>query len=131
MLHEQGSQASQRQLMGAIRIKRIYATPEPDDGCRALVDRLWPRGVSHQTAALDLWLKDIAPSPDLRGWFAHDPARFDAFRQKYRDELAHNTAVVEQLLALAKKQDVTLLYAARDPVVNHAAVLAEYLADHR
>lgn len=114
--------------MGMIHIKRIYAAPEPDDGCRVLIDRLWPRGVSRQTADLDLWLKDIAPSPDLRRWFAHDPARFDAFRQKYRDELAHNTEVVEQLLGRAKEQNITLLYAARDPVMNHAAVLAEFLA---
>ena len=118
-------------MTGKIQIKRIYAPLAPDDGCRVLVDRLWPRGVSRQAAALDLWLKDIAPSPDLRGWFAHDPARFDAFRQKYRDELTHNTEVVGQLLALAKRQDITLLYAARDPVVNHAAVLAEFLAGVR
>lgn len=117
--------------MGKIQIKRIYTPLAPGDGCRVLVDRLWPRGVSRQNAALDLWLKDIAPSPDLRGWFGHDPARFDVFRQKYRDELSHNTEVVELLLGLAKKQDVTLLYAARDPVVNHAAVLAEFLADRQ
>lgn len=115
--------------MGRFRIKRIYAEAGSDDGSRVLVDRLWPRGVARQTAALDLWLKDIAPSPSLRGWFAHDPARFQEFRKRYRAELDANPEAVAQLCALAKDGDVTLLYGARDPHVNQAAVLADYLAE--
>lgn len=114
--------------MGTLRIKRIYEPPEPDDGSRVLVDRLWPRGVAKRTAALDFWLKEIAPSPTLREWFGHQPARFSEFRDKYRKELAERPEPVAQITALAKTGDVTLLYAARDPKVNHAAVLVEYLA---
>lgn len=116
-------------MMGKFRIKRIYAEAEPHDGFRVLVDRLWPRGVSRQTAALKLWLKAIAPSPSLRGWFGHDPARFQEFRKRYRAELDANGEVVAQLCTLAKDGDVTLLYGARDTQVNHAVVLAEYLAE--
>lgn len=115
--------------MGNFRIKRIYAEPAADDGCRVLVDRLWPRGVARQSAGLDLWLKDIAPSPSLRGWFAHDPARFQEFRKRYRAELDANGEAVAQVCALVTENDVTLLYGARNPRVNHAAVLAEYLAE--
>jgi uncharacterized protein YeaO (DUF488 family) len=93
-----------------------------------LVDRLWPRGVSKERAHLELWLKDIAPSPPLRQEFAHMQERFEDFRAQYEDELASNPAV-DQLLALAAQQGkVTLLYAARDPDVNHAKVLLEFLA---
>lgn len=109
-------------------IKRIYEDPADDDGCRVLVDRLWPRGVSKERARLELWLKEIAPSPPLRKEFAHMQERFEDFRAQYEDELASNPAV-DQLLALAAQQGkVTLLYAARDPDVNHARVLLEFLA---
>ena len=110
-----------------VRIKRIYDEPAAGDGCRVLVDRLWPRGVSKEKAALDLWLKDVAPSPDLRTWFGHKPERFEEFVAKYREELDKNPAVGE-LREIMKNKDVTLLYAARDPKVNHAAVLKDYLS---
>lgn len=112
---------------GSFRIKRIYDDPADDDGCRVLVDRLWPRGVSKERARLELWLKEIAPSPPLRQEFAHMQERFADFRAQYEDELEDNPAV-QQLLDLASRhQKVTLLYGARDPEVNHARVLLEFL----
>lgn len=111
-----------------LRIKRIYDKPEPADGWRVLVDRLWPRGVSKEEAALDEWLKDTAPSTELREWFDHDPEKFAEFRTKYKHELAHNPAVIA-VLRRAKKQSVTLLYAAKDLKINHAVVLQKYLED--
>jgi len=110
-----------------IAIKRAYEPPARDDGQRVLVDRIWPRGVSREQAALDLWLKDIAPSTALRTWFGHDPARWDEFRARYRAELAENAAAVAQLRALVAKGKVTLIYGARDEQHNQATVLAEYL----
>lgn len=109
-------------------IKRIYAPAEPEDGYRVLVDRLWPRGVSRERAALDLWMKDIAPSPALRTWFGHDPARFSEFRHRYIAELDANAEAVGALLAVCGRPGaVTLLYAAKDPSVNHALVLRDYM----
>ncbi len=109
--------------------KRIYDEASDDDGCRVLVDRLWPRGVSKERAGLDLWLKEIAPSTPLRTEFAHMQERFADFRTAYLAELEQNPAV-DTLMELARKHPrVTLLYAARDPEVNHARVLLEYLAD--
>jgi uncharacterized protein YeaO (DUF488 family) len=109
-------------------IKRIYEEPVDDDGCRVLVDRLWPRGVSKDRARLGLWLKEVAPSPPLRQEFAHMQERFEDFRAQYEDELAGNPAV-DQLRELAAQHGkVTLLYAATDPDVNHARVLLEFLA---
>jgi uncharacterized protein YeaO (DUF488 family) len=112
--------------MSFIRIKRVYERPAPEDGIRILVDRLWPRGLSKETAALDHWFKDIAPSPELRTWFDHREDRFDEFKQRYRLELKANPALVE-FRKLAKPGKATLLYAAHDEKVNHAVVLAEYL----
>ena len=112
-----------------IALKRAYAPPSPDDGQRVLVDRIWPRGVSREEAALDLWLKDIAPSTVLRKWFGHDPARWEEFRARYRKELASNDEAVAQLRALAAKGKVTLVYGARDEEHNQAVVLADYLRD--
>ena len=109
-------------------IKRIYEEPADDDGCRVLVDRLWPRGVSKERAQLELWLKEVAPSPPLRQEFAHMQERFEDFRVRYEDELAGNPAVDRLLELAAKHRKVTLLYAARDPEVNHARVLLEFLA---
>lgn len=114
-----------------VRIKRIYEPVSDDDGTRVLVDRLWPRGVRKDEAAVDHWLKGVAPSPELRKWFAHDPARFDEFAAAYRDELDRAPEAVGELFALARAGDVTLLYGARDPECNHARVLAAYLADTR
>ncbi|MGO4249625.1 DUF488 domain-containing protein [Paenarthrobacter sp. RAF54_2] len=108
-------------------LKRIYDEPTDDDGFRVLVDRLWPRGVSKDKAHLDLWLKDVAPSPPLRTGFAHMQERFADFRQQYEAELDGNPAVPTLLELAASNPRVTLLYAARDPQVNHAAVLRDFL----
>ncbi|WP_192496655.1 DUF488 domain-containing protein [Pseudoclavibacter sp. CFCC 13796] len=109
------------------QIKRIYEQPAESDGFRVLVDRLWPRGVSKARAHLDLWLKDAAPSPELRTWWNHDPARLDEFAERYRQELESNPAV-DQLRSVEREHPtVTLLYAARDPKVNHALVLRDFL----
>jgi len=110
-----------------IRLKRIYDPASKDDGERVLVDRLWPRGIRREKAKLSLWLKDIAPGPDLREWFGHDPERFDEFSHRYRAELAANEDAVGRIGDLLKRGPVTLLYAAHDPVHNHAQVLADYL----
>ena len=110
-----------------IQIKRIYDEPAASDGYRALVDRLWPRGISKERAALDAWLKNVAPSSELRTWFGHKPERFAEFKKKYQDELAHNDTVPE-LVQLAKAhQQLTLLYGAKDPIHNHAIVLKVFL----
>lgn len=113
-----------------LRIKRIYAPADPADGDRILVDRLWPRGVSKERAALTLWMKEIAPGIDLRKWFAHRPDRMDAFADAYRQELEtdpEKQRAVADLLERARKENVTLLYGAKDPKVNHAIVLEDYL----
>lgn len=117
------------ELKDVLVIKRIYDEADDDDGYRVLVDRLWPRGVSKERAHLDLWLKEIAPSPPLRTEFAHMKERFADFRRSYQAELEQNPAV-EQLLELAAgKKRVTLLYGARDLEVNHARVLLDFLRD--
>lgn len=109
------------------KLKRVYEPPAADDGFRVLVDRLWPRGVSKEQAALDVWLKDVAPSPALRAWFGHDPAKFDEFAERYQAELAENPAA-EHLRRLEREhQVVTLVYAAKDVEHNHAFVLREFL----
>jgi uncharacterized protein YeaO (DUF488 family) len=114
--------------MTTFALKRVYDDPAPSDGFRVLVDRLWPRGVSKSRAALDLWLKEIAPSPDLRIWFNHDPARFEEFSARYQAELDTNSAVGELRALAAEHPHITLLYAAHDPEINHAQVLKQYLA---
>jgi len=110
-----------------IRIKRAYDPPAEDDGARVLVDRIWPRGVRKENAAVTLWLKDIAPSTTLRKWFGHDPARWTEFRRRYRAELQRNDDAVAQLRALSARDRVTLIYGAQDIEHNHALVLAGYL----
>ena len=110
-----------------IAIKRVYLPPHGDDGKRVLVDRLWPRGVSKHGAAVDVWLKDIAPSARLRKWFGHDPARWDEFRRRYRAELTDNDEAVAQLRELIKAGHVTLLYGAHDEDHNQARVLLELM----
>ena len=111
-------------------IKRAYEPPSGKDGIRILVDRLWPRGLRKDAAALDLWAKDLAPTPSLRQWFDHRPERFAEFKRRYRDELKGNR-VVADVLGQVGKAKATLLYAARDPAVNHAVVLAEFLNKSR
>ena len=110
-----------------LKIKRIYEAPEPDDGCRILVDRLWPRGISKEKAALDLWLKEIAPSDELRHWFGHVPQRWSEFAQKYRLELQDKAELLQLLREKLSQEPLTLLYAAKDEQHNQAAVLAELL----
>jgi uncharacterized protein YeaO (DUF488 family) len=112
--------------MPVFAIKRIHEAPEPADGRRVLVDRLWPRGVSKDRAALDDWAKELAPSVELRQWFDHEPARFKEFSAHYLDELRANPAV-DVFLAGVHGRHTTLLYAAKDPAINHAVVLARYL----
>lgn len=112
--------------MGTIAIKRVYDPPAPDDGYRVLVDRLWPRGMTKEAAALDLWAKDLAPSPDLRKEFNHQPERFAEFTHHYLGELAKNPAVAA-FRAELKRPKVTLLYGAHDRANNHALVLAGFL----
>jgi uncharacterized protein YeaO (DUF488 family) len=110
-----------------LAVKRIYEPPAPDDGQRVLVDRIWPRGISKEDAALTLWLKDIAPSDELRKWFGHEPARWAEFRKRYAAELDGNREVVAQLRGLLGKGKVTLLYGAHDEAHNNAVALAGYL----
>ncbi|WP_151734071.1 DUF488 domain-containing protein ['Paenibacillus yunnanensis' Narsing Rao et al. 2020] len=114
----------------SIGIKRIYEEASAGDGCRILVDRLWPRGVSREAAAVGEWMKEIAPSPELRKWFGHVPERFPGFRERYRAELEDDPVRQElagRIQELAAQQPVTLLYGAKDPVHNHAALLREWL----
>lgn len=109
------------------RLKRIYEDPSEDDGVRVLVDRLWPRGVSKEDAALDEWLKDIAPSDELRRWYDHDPSAFDVFREAYKEELedGEQAEALQHLRELAEDDTVTLLTATSDVPNSHARVLAE------
>ena len=110
-----------------LTIKRVYEAPSKDDGFRVLVDRLWPRGVSKERAGLDLWLKEIAPSPQLRTWFHHDADKFNEFSNRYERELDDNYAVGRLLDICRSHAKVTLLYGAKNPQVNHAVVLRKYL----
>lgn len=110
-----------------IKIKRVYEQPSKDDGTRILVDRLWPRGVSKEKAKIDLWLKEIAPTTELRKWFGHDPEKWQRFRGRYQTELRHNDEVVKMLKAKARQGPITLVYAARDERHNEAVVLREFL----
>lgn len=111
-----------------VKIKRVYEAPGKADGIRILVDRLWPRGLTKEKAAVDLWLKDIAPSTELRKWFAHDPLKWDDFRKRYLKELKANPESVSRLREQLLKGPVTLLYGARDEAHNEAEVLREWVA---
>jgi uncharacterized protein YeaO (DUF488 family) len=110
-----------------ISTKRIYEPADSNDGYRILVDRLWPRGVSKEKAALDLWFKEIAPSPELRIWFGHDPKRFSEFAARYKQELVQNPAVGQLQKIIKNNKTVTLLYAAHDTNINHAKVLLDFM----
>lgn len=112
---------------GEIRLKRVYEAPSPEDGCRFLVDRLWPRGVSKHTLALTAWLKDVAPSDALRRWFGHKVARWESFRRRYTEELTSRPEALRPLREALAHGRVTLVYAARDPDHNQAVVLCEFL----
>ena len=110
----------------SVTLKRAYDPPARTDGKRILIDRLWPRGVSKARARIDLWLKDVAPSTELRKWFGHDPDKWPDFRKRYRAELKGNPALAE-LKALARQGSITLVYSARDELHNDAVVLKTIL----
>lgn len=117
------------QASARIRLRRVQQEPVASDGMRVLVDGVWPRGVAKEAAALDEWLRDVAPSRDLRQWFGHDPAKFDEFRSRYQEELRveRRAAAVDQLLQWARSRRVTLLTATRDVRHSHARVLCDEL----
>jgi uncharacterized protein YeaO (DUF488 family) len=110
-----------------IHLKRVYEEPSKKDGVRILVERLRPRGLPKERAAVDLWLKDVAPSPELRKWFGHDPARWEQFQERYQKELREKNDAVQLLKQKGKEGPVTLVYAARDEEHNGALVLKEFL----
>jgi len=114
--------------MKPVRVKRVYDPPSSDDGVRVLVDRLWPRGLKRDSAKIDLWLKEVAPSDGLRRWFGHDPGRWVEFEKRYRTELAKNAPNVVGLRdLLTGDKPLTLLYAAKDTEHNNAIVLRNFL----
>jgi uncharacterized protein YeaO (DUF488 family) len=116
-----------------IRLKRVYDSPAANDGARYLVERLWPRGMTKEKAALKAWLKEVAPSPELRKWYGHDPEKWPEFQKRYREELkdeAHREALAE-LREAARHGPVTLVYAAHDEERNSAAVLKQVLTGGR
>jgi uncharacterized protein YeaO (DUF488 family) len=113
-----------------LRLKRVYERPSSSDGMRVLVDRLWPRGLSRQRVSADLWLRDAAPSAELRRWYGHDRSRWSGFRQKYRRELSRQPEVLELLDDLRRRSAVTLMSGTRDVAHSHAAVLLEVLDEH-
>ena len=113
--------------MMSVRIKRAYEKPDGEDGTRILVDRLWPRGLTKENAKVDLWLKDIAPSTELRKWFAHDPSKWAEFRSRYREELKSNKEQVLLLRQEVAKGTVTLVYGAKDQEHNEAVILQRLL----
>lgn len=115
--------------MGAIRVKRVYEAAGPRDGYRVLVDRIWPRGISREKARIDVWFKSVAPSTELRKWFAHDPLRWDGFRKRYFAELKKHPEGLEELLLRAGR--LTLVYSARDLKHNQAVALKQYLDSAR
>lgn len=110
-----------------VRLKRAYETASPQDGTRILVDRLWPRGVKKEDAAIDRWNRDLAPSSALRKWFGHNPARWPEFQRRYRKELKAHSKAIAELRRIARKSPVTLVYGARDEEHNDAVVLRDVL----
>lgn len=108
-----------------LRIKRVYEQPDKHDGRRILVDRLWPRGLTKEKASVDLWLKDIAPSTELRKWFGHDPARWEEFKKRYLAELKSNSEQIQLLKQELDKGTVTLVYGAKNQEYNEAVVIQE------
>lgn len=120
-------QMSQSKAASGVRIKRAYEPASSHDGTRVLVDRLWPRGVKKADAGISQWMKEIAPSNELRKWFGHDPARWDEFRRRYKAELTKKQELMSQLRDLARKGPLTLVYAAQDEAHNQAVILREKL----
>jgi uncharacterized protein YeaO (DUF488 family) len=110
-----------------IKIKRVYEQPDKNDGLRILVDRLWPRGLTKEKASVDLWLKEIGPSTELRKWFGHDPSKWKHFRGRYETELRHKDDLIKVLTQKARVGTITLIYGARDEKHNEAVVLKQFL----
>jgi len=113
-----------------LKTKRVYESAEASDGTRFLVDRLWPRGIKKEKLEMKAWLKDVAPSPALRNWFAHDPAKWQEFQRRYRAELESNPEAWQPIREAAQQGDVTLLYSARDMEHNSAVLLKSFLGEH-
>ena len=114
-----------------IKLKRAYESPAPDDGTRILIDRLWPRGVKKADAAIDEWMKDIAPSNGLRKWYGHDPARWQEFRRRYQSEIRQHPDQFDRLCTLAQHGRITLVFSAHDEAHNDAVVLKDLLLGRR
>ncbi len=110
-----------------IRVKRVYEVAIPGDGTRILIDRLWPRGLSKAKAAVDVWMKEIAPSTELRRWYGHDAEKWPEFKNRYHAELDENAGVVGELVSQSEKDNVTLLFGSREERLNNAFALKEYL----
>ena len=114
-----------------LKIRRVYEKPSKEDGWRVLVDRLWPRGMKKESAHIDVWMKEVAPSDGLRKWFAHDPAKWSEFQKRYRAELSKKNGAVAELKNMATKHGtLTLLYGAKDEAHNQAVVLLQLLKSH-
>jgi uncharacterized protein YeaO (DUF488 family) len=112
----------------AIKLKRVYLKPEKSDGCRVLVDRLWPRGLGRRKAGIDHWLRDLAPSTALRKWYGHEPERWQEFKRRYRAELKQQKDAVKELKALLRQhRTVTFLFSSKEEKLNNAAALKAYL----
>jgi uncharacterized protein YeaO (DUF488 family) len=114
-----------------VKLKRVYEEPSPRDGLRVLVDRLWPRGLTKERAAVDVWLKDVAPSTELRKWFGHEPAKWKEFQARYRKELTAQKDALKLLKRMSKERTVTLVFGARDEQHNEAVVLKALLGKRR
>ena len=116
--------------MPEIRLKRAYDKASSDDGLRILVERLWPRGLTKERAAIDFWMKDVAPSQELRRWYSHEVAKWNEFKKRYRAELEENKAAVDELRKKCRAETVTFVYAAKDEEHNSAVLLKEYMEGH-
>jgi uncharacterized protein YeaO (DUF488 family) len=112
-----------------VRLKRVYDQPGDQDGTRVLVDRLWPRGIKKGNAAVDLWLKDIAPSNELRRWFSHEPTKWPEFKKRYFEELEGKGDALQKMVELASRGKVTLLYSSKEEKFNNAVALKEYIEE--
>lgn len=119
-----------RQTKPKIQLKRAYDAPAPSDGRRILVDRIWPRGLSKERAAVDEWVQDVAPSTELRKWFGHEPAKWEGFKKKYFSELDQRPDALRPVLEACSRGPVTLLFSAKDSEHNNAVALQEYLEKH-
>lgn len=127
MSRTSSSKSSHSSHSPKLQVRRVYEPPARSDGYRVLVDRMWPRGLTKEDAKLDAWLKDIAPSAELRKWFGHDPAKWTSFKRKYFRELDERDEALQELLQSCSKRTLTLLFGAKDTEHNNAVALKEYL----